>query len=571
MASAAGRSPGCARHDELLREERRVRVERLAVVRVLDDRGVTADALAAEAGASLRAMRDEVETARALESLPAVAAAAHDGSLSAEQLAPVVHLADESTDADWAARAPGISPIDLSRQVRTRTKPTVEESRARQQARHLRLWWSPDHGMLHVRGALPDLMGAEFEATISRMVEQLRPPAGGMWDTFEHRAADSLLALCRRSGACDDAGDPAGDGVDRAARSVEGAPTVGAKPVLVVEVPRVGPATIVGIPLPDAMVEQLLANATVEPVLVDDDGVPLALGRRRSVLSPKVARGVLLRDGHCRWPGCERRQGLEIHHLVPRSRGGRTTSPIWRWSARLTTASWSPTGDGPSLATRTAPTACVWSGTRTCGTRMRNGSGCHRGAQAPASPDDERGIGTEPGQASGHVGARACICASSAHRLQIEGATGRCSMRVAEILDSKGRDVVVTLPETTVTRVAERLRLAGVGAVVVTTDGRHVDGLVSEGDIVHAVARHGDAALTMRASDIMQRGVRTCASTDRVRDVMVMMTNLRVRHVPVVDRGTLRGIVSIGDLVKRVVEDADLELHVLRDAYLGHR
>jgi hypothetical protein len=69
--------------------------------------------------------------------------------------------------------------------------------------------------------------------------------------------------------------------------------------------------------------EQLRANASIEPVLVDDDGVPIAIGRRTPLLSPKLRRAVLLRDGKCRVPGCGRRKGLEVHHLLPRTWGGR--------------------------------------------------------------------------------------------------------------------------------------------------------------------------------------------------------------------------------------------------------
>lgn len=144
-------------------------------------------------------------------------------------------------------------------------------------------------------------------------------------------------------------------------------------------------------------------------------------------------------------------------------------------------------------------------------------------------------------------------------------------MKVAEILESKGHEVVTIDRVATVARIAERLRLAGIGAVVVSSDGNHVDGLVTEREIVNAIARHGPEAIGMRAADVMTRGVRTCAPSDRVRDVLVTMTNARVRHVPVVEGGKLVGIVSIGDLVKRVIEDADLEVNVLRDAYLGHR
>jgi hypothetical protein len=83
-----------------------------------------------------------------------------------------------------------------------------------------------------------------------------------------------------------------------------------------------GPAHIAGIPIADTLLEQLRANATIEAVLVDDDNAPIRVGRRTSALSAKLRRAVVLRDGQCRMPGCARRRGLEIHHLLPRSWGG---------------------------------------------------------------------------------------------------------------------------------------------------------------------------------------------------------------------------------------------------------
>jgi HNH endonuclease len=70
------------------------------------------------------------------------------------------------------------------------------------------------------------------------------------------------------------------------------------------------------------MVEALRASAKLEPVLVDEAGVPVIPGRSRAALPPKVVRGVRLRDGKCRWPGCDRRTGLQVHHLWPVSWGG---------------------------------------------------------------------------------------------------------------------------------------------------------------------------------------------------------------------------------------------------------
>jgi hypothetical protein len=148
-------------------------------------------------------------------------------------------------------------------------------------------------------------MGATLEATITKLTDQMKPPRGQTWDSFEHRAADALVALC----------DPIpGDH--------EHATTPAARPVLQVSVPLHGPAEIAGVPISDALVEQLRANASIEPVLVDDDDTPVAIGKRHPGLSPKIARAVLLRDGRCRMPGCARHRGLEVHHLVPRSRGG---------------------------------------------------------------------------------------------------------------------------------------------------------------------------------------------------------------------------------------------------------
>jgi hypothetical protein len=264
------------RREELVREQRRLHVEELAVLRVLDERGRADDTIAGRDGVSMRTVRESLETARALESLPAVAAAAHAGDLSPEQLGPVVQLADESSDAEWAVRAAATAPADLARQARCQSKPTVEDGRARYAARGLRMWWTSDKAMLHLHGQLPDVMGATFEATIQRLTEQAKPVKGQPWDTWEHRAADALVGLC-----------------DPDPRPECETPTLATKPLLVIGVHRDGPAEVAGIPLPDAMVEQLRANAIIEPVLVDDDGVPLAVGKRISLLSPKIARAVL--------------------------------------------------------------------------------------------------------------------------------------------------------------------------------------------------------------------------------------------------------------------------------------
>jgi hypothetical protein len=166
------------------------------------------------------------------------------------------------------------------------------------------MWWTPDKGMLQLHGQLPDVMGATFEATIQKLTERAKPAKGQAWDSFEHRAADALVGLCEQPGGQAET------------------PTLAPRPGLQVHVRPHGPAEIAGIPIADSLLEQLRANASIEPVLVDDDGVPVAVGKRFTVLSPKIVRAVLLRDGSCRYGNCEIRSGLEVHHLRPRSWGG---------------------------------------------------------------------------------------------------------------------------------------------------------------------------------------------------------------------------------------------------------
>src|SRR6185312_13811330 len=101
-----------ARRREVVRAKRRLEVEELNIMRVLDERG-RIDPTVDDLGESARTVRDKVETARRLESLPEIAAAAHEGDLSAEQLSAVTKLADEDSDAAWAHRAPHVKPAEL--------------------------------------------------------------------------------------------------------------------------------------------------------------------------------------------------------------------------------------------------------------------------------------------------------------------------------------------------------------------------------------------------------------------------------------------------------------------------
>ena len=123
-------------------------------------------------------------------------------------------------------------------------------------------------------------------------------------------------------------------------------------------------------------------------------------------------------------------------------------------------------------------------------------------------------------------------------------------MSVGEIIKAKGADVETIQGDASVADAVDRLRDEKIGALVVSSDGKAVDGILSERDVITGLADHRDALLSMKVSDLMTTSVRTCSPEDGVRKVMLEMTELRARHFPVLDGGRLVGIVSIGDVVK---------------------
>ena len=137
-------------------------------------------------------------------------------------------------------------------------------------------------------------------------------------------------------------------------------------------------------------------------------------------------------------------------------------------------------------------------------------------------------------------------------------------MDVEAILRNKGRDVARITSEATVGDAAEALRGQRIGALVVSDDGAFVDGIISERDIVYALARYGEGLLTMPVAEIMTRPAVTCDPEDTVAELMEAMTTRRIRHLPVVRDGALCGIVSIGDLVKSRLDEIETEARSLR-------
>ena len=142
-------------------------------------------------------------------------------------------------------------------------------------------------------------------------------------------------------------------------------------------------------------------------------------------------------------------------------------------------------------------------------------------------------------------------------------------MKVQDILSAKGNRVATMRPDASIDTVVHRLRLDRIGAVVISTDGRTIEGILSERDIVYGLVEYGAALLEKRAGEIMTHEVVTCRAEDAIKDVMAKMTHSRIRHVPVVENGMLMGIVSIGDIVKHRLSEAELETMVLREAYIA--
>jgi CBS domain-containing protein len=143
-------------------------------------------------------------------------------------------------------------------------------------------------------------------------------------------------------------------------------------------------------------------------------------------------------------------------------------------------------------------------------------------------------------------------------------------MTVKTILRHKGTAVSTIEPEASISRAAHWLCLKKIGALVVTK-GKAVLGLISEREIVHAFSRNGEAAALMRVKEVMNSHVITASPEDSISRVMKLMTQHRVRHMPVLRDGELAGIISIGDVVKSRLDDLELESNTLRDAYIAAR
>ena len=142
-------------------------------------------------------------------------------------------------------------------------------------------------------------------------------------------------------------------------------------------------------------------------------------------------------------------------------------------------------------------------------------------------------------------------------------------MTIREILHDKGRHVVSMWPEHTVADAISRCAEQNISAIVITDHHGAPIGIVSDRDALRALARHGTRAMGLRVTDVMKSPPDTCGPDHSVTEVLAHMTNERIRHVVVLAEGRMAGIVSIGDLVKAKLRDADLESRVLRERALS--
>ena len=144
-------------------------------------------------------------------------------------------------------------------------------------------------------------------------------------------------------------------------------------------------------------------------------------------------------------------------------------------------------------------------------------------------------------------------------------------MKVADILSAKGSKVMTVRPTDTIVTLAHRLKLERVGAMIVSRDGKTIDGIISERDVTHGLATHGAELSALLVSNLMTREVVTCSPDDSIAEIARIMTRHRVRHIPVQEKGALVGVVSVGDVVKHRLDEMEMEVNVMRDYAIAHQ
>ena len=143
-------------------------------------------------------------------------------------------------------------------------------------------------------------------------------------------------------------------------------------------------------------------------------------------------------------------------------------------------------------------------------------------------------------------------------------------MKISSIIESKGDEVITINAQANLKAAANVMHDRGIAAVVALKD-RKVVGVLSERDIVAALSEHGPSAGSIQIKDVLGQQLVSITPTDTIKQAMSLMTYRHVRHLPVIDEGALKGIVSLGDIVKYRLEELEMETNVLRDLAVAVR
>jgi hypothetical protein len=280
---------------------------------VLDERKVgaaddgaldTAGWVAATSRVLAATARADVVAARALRDAPEVGDVALDGRLSRDQLTPAAQLAVKGGGRAWAERATARSPAHLQRAARTLRRLRPADDQARQAPS--RIWWKTDDhtGRLRIHGDFTADEGAKYVKALERHAERIGAGEGGSWSPLVDRVADAAIALAAQTLA-DDA-DP-----DRALIVLHA-------PVPTWADPHLGDGLLCDLDLDvsSETARRLACDANLQWIAEAFDGTPLGVGRRSRTVPRWIDRLVRYRDRHCRFPGCERLRGAQVHHIV---------------------------------------------------------------------------------------------------------------------------------------------------------------------------------------------------------------------------------------------------------------
>ena len=142
-------------------------------------------------------------------------------------------------------------------------------------------------------------------------------------------------------------------------------------------------------------------------------------------------------------------------------------------------------------------------------------------------------------------------------------------MNVDQVIRKKGRHVETISPQLSISGAVKQLAEQNIGALIVVNDQEELVGVVSERDVIRCLAGRGSRILNREVQEIMSRGVVTCGLNDTVSQAMKIMTDRRMRHLPVLDNGRLVGMISIGDLVKHRVAEIEFETRFINDYVSG--